>query len=145
MEKEKKYVHHQIHIDWSELDYFGHVNNVSFFKYIQSARVNFWDEIGLKEHHLKHREGPMLASCKCDFKHPLYFPGKVKIQSTVDFVKNTSFSFVHHLFDENDKPAAIATDIMVMYDFNADKKMEIPNWLRNQLHPFSETTPWNLD
>jgi acyl-CoA thioester hydrolase len=25
----------QLRLDWSELDYFGHVNNVSFFKYIR--------------------------------------------------------------------------------------------------------------
>ena len=57
----------ELRIDWSELDYFGHVNNVSFFKYIQAARVNYWDQIGLTKSHLETHIGPMLASCKCDF------------------------------------------------------------------------------
>src|SRR6476620_8340730 len=74
-----------LRIDWSELDYFGHVNNVSFFKYIQSARVNYWDTIGLSQSHLETNIGPILASCKCDFKQPLHFPGQVTIFSRVDF------------------------------------------------------------
>jgi len=31
-----------IRIDWSEMDLFGHVNNVMYFKYIQASRVNYW-------------------------------------------------------------------------------------------------------
>lgn len=42
----------QLRIDWSELDYFQHVNNVAFFKYIQASRVNYWDIIGLSKMHL---------------------------------------------------------------------------------------------
>ncbi|MCE3258723.1 MAG: hypothetical protein K0S12_364, partial [Bacteroidetes bacterium] len=31
----------KIQLDWSEMDLFGHVNNVAYFKYIQAARVNY--------------------------------------------------------------------------------------------------------
>lgn len=31
----------KLRIDWSDLDGYGHVNNVSIIKYLQSARVNF--------------------------------------------------------------------------------------------------------
>ncbi len=36
-----------LRIDWSELDVFGHVNNVAFNKYAQAARLNYVDTIGL--------------------------------------------------------------------------------------------------
>ena len=52
----------KLRIDWSELDYFGHVNNVSFYKYIQSSRINYWDQIGLRESHRKTNIGPLIAS-----------------------------------------------------------------------------------
>ncbi|GIV28450.1 MAG: hypothetical protein KatS3mg027_2264 [Bacteroidia bacterium] len=48
----------KLRIDWSELDYFGHVNNVSFFKYIQAGRVNYWEKIGLIEYYKQHKIGP---------------------------------------------------------------------------------------
>ncbi len=116
----------QLRIDWSELDYFGHVNNVSFFKYIQASRVNYWDKIGLTESHKNTNIGPMLASCKCDFKKPLFYPGQVTILARVDFIKNTSFSICHQIIDENGEIAAEAQDIMVMFDFNRNEKVVFP-------------------
>ena len=36
-----------LRVDWSEMDLFGHINNVMYAKYIQSARVNFVEKIGI--------------------------------------------------------------------------------------------------
>ena len=32
--------HISLRIDWSELDLFGHVNNIAFHKYAQTARLH---------------------------------------------------------------------------------------------------------
>lgn len=120
----------QLRIDWSELDLFGHVNNISFFKYIQAARVNYWEQIGLNKSYKETNIGPMLASCKCDFKSPLFFPGTVTIHSRVDFIKNTSFGISHQLFDQNGQLVAEALDIIVLFDFNQNIKQEIAADLR---------------
>ena len=37
-----------LRIDWSELDAYGHVNNVMIMKYMQAARVHYWEELGLQ-------------------------------------------------------------------------------------------------
>lgn len=126
-------IKHQLRIDWSELDYFKHVNNVSFFKYIQSARVNYWELIGLSQSHLQTGIGAMLASTKCDFKKPLMYPGTVTILSRIDFVKTTSFGF-HHLLLNNDQAiSAEAKDVMVMFDFTKNEKIPIPDWMREKI------------
>jgi acyl-CoA thioester hydrolase len=31
----------EIRIDWSEIDLFGHINNLAIMKYVQTARVRF--------------------------------------------------------------------------------------------------------
>lgn len=54
-----------LRIDWSETDAYKHVNNVTFIKYMQSARVNFWEETGLATYHTDTNKGPMLVSTKC--------------------------------------------------------------------------------
>lgn len=115
-----------LRIDWSELDYFGHVNNVSFYKYIQAARINYWDKIGLTKSHLETNIGAILASCKCDFKLPLYYPGQINILSRVDYIKNSSFSLCHRIIDENNNIAAEAQDVLVMFDFNLNEKISFP-------------------
>ncbi|MFZ1666135.1 MAG: acyl-CoA thioesterase [Flavobacteriales bacterium] len=123
----------ELRVDWSELDYFKHVNNVSFFKYIQSSRVNYWDKIGLTKLHKETNIGPMLASCKCDFKRPLFYPGNVTILCKVDFIKNTSFSIYHRLFDEKQQIVAEAVDIMVMFDFSRNEKVTFPKELKEKI------------
>ena len=120
----------QLRIDWSELDYFGHVNNVAFFKYVQASRVNYWDQIGLTQSHRETNIGPMLASSKCDFLRPLFYPGQILVQARVSFMKNTSFGISHQIIDDKGQVAAEAEDVMVMFDFTKNEKVPIPGELR---------------
>ncbi len=125
---------HTLRIDWSELDYFKHVNNVSFFKYIQSARVNYWDKVGITATHLQTNIGPMLASVNCEFKQPLFYPGQVTIVTTAEFIKTTSFGFHHRLLSDTGEVAAEAHDVMVMFDFNSNQKVPFPPTLRSLIN-----------
>lgn len=38
-----------LRIDWSDIDLLGHVNNVSYFRYIQASRVNYLELTGFLE------------------------------------------------------------------------------------------------
>lgn len=115
-----------LRIDWSEIDVFGHVNNVQILKYVQAARVACWEHIGLNAWHKETGQAPMVVSVKCDFKKPLYFPGKIKIISTPDILGNTSFGFLHQIFNEDGDLAAEARDVMVFYDFSTQEKCSLP-------------------
>lgn len=119
-----------LRIDWSELDIFGHVNNVSYFKYLQAARLNYWEKIGLWQHYEATKLGPMLASATCDFQRPLFYPGSIVIHSAVAFIKNTSFGMTHHILNDKGELAAAGADVMVMYDFNRNEKMPLPSRFR---------------
>ena len=119
-----------LRIDWSEMDLFGHVNNVSFFKYIQASRVNYWEKIGLTKMHSETNIGPMLASTSCRFKKPLFYPGNIVIQARVDYIRNSSFCIQHRILDEKGEVAAEAEDIVVMFDFNKNEKVSFPSELR---------------
>ena len=120
----------ELRIDWSELDLFGHVNNVAFFKYIQAARVNYWEKSGLDQLFKASNHGPILASCQCNFKLPLFYPGIVKVETHCVFIRNTSFSFQHQLHNDKGEMVAEASDIIVMYDFNKNEKMAFPSAIK---------------
>ncbi|MDF2449225.1 MAG: acyl-CoA thioesterase [Bacteroidota bacterium] len=64
-----------LRIDWSELDLFGHVNNVAFHKYAQAARLEFVSAAGLMELYNTHKIGFLVAETNCRFKKELLFPG----------------------------------------------------------------------
>ena len=119
-----------LRIDWSELDLFGHVNNVMFFKYIQASRVNYWEACNLLQHYEDDQIGPMLLSCNCQFKKPLFFPGNITVQARVEFIKNTSFGLHHQILNEAKEIVAEANDVIVMYDYKKSGKVSFPASVR---------------
>lgn len=110
----------QLHLrlDWSEVDMFGHINNVSFFKYIQASRVNYWEVCGFSKTFAETGIGPMLLSTGCRFIQPLFYPGNITVQACVQFIKNTSFGIRHRILNDKGELAAEAEDVIVVFDFN---------------------------
>jgi acyl-CoA thioester hydrolase len=121
----------KLRIDWSELDLFGHVNNVMFMKYVQAARVNYWEQSGIYHEFKENKIGPMLVSTACQFKKQLMYPGEVTIRSGMEFIKNTSFSIHHKIFDQHGDVVAEAQDVIVMFDFNKNEKTAVPQVMRD--------------
>ena len=122
-----------IRIDWSELDYLGHVNNVSYFKYIQSARVHYFELIGLTEMYLETRVGAILLNMSCDFILPLFYPGHIIIQAGMEFIKNTSFGMKFRILNDKGELAAEAKDVLVMFDYNKNEKIPFPESLKQKI------------
>lgn len=122
-----------LRIDWSELDLFGHVNNVAYMKYVQASRVNYWEKIGLTKMYEETKRGPMLASTSCRFRKPLFYPGNITVEARVSFIKNTSFGIQHRIINEQNETVAEAEDVIVMFDFNANEKVLFPDELRKRV------------
>lgn len=123
----------KLRLDWSEMDMFGHINNVSYFKYIQASRVNYWEAIGLTKWHQDTGAGPMLLATTCSFKKPLFYPGNIIVESRVDFIKNTSFGIHHRIIDVSHEIAAEADDVIVLYNFKTQEKVPFPDELRRKV------------
>ena len=128
----------ELRIDWSEIDLFGHVNNLAILKYVQAARVNYLEAIGLMQSQAETRIGPILASTGCQFRKPLFYPGQVTAYSTVDAIKSSSFRIHHTLYNGRDEVIADAQDIIVLFDFHKQHKLTIPGELRERTKWFAE-------
>ena len=136
MEAETYKLELQLRIDWSDLDMYKHVNNISFMRYMQSGRVNFWEASGIYEMYENSNMGTMLVSTHCDFKKSLYYPGKAIVKTKLDFIKNSSFGLKHLILDEANEVCAEGKDVVVCYDFDKDKTFKIPEDLREKLSEF---------
>ena len=133
----------ELRIDWSEIDSFGHVNNLSILKYVQAARVNYLEIIGLMQMQATIKIGPILASTTCQFRKPLFYPGQVTIYTNVDNVKNSSFHVQYQIMNNKKELVAEAQDIIVFYDFNLNAKLSIPNEIKEKIAELEETDFWN--
>ncbi|MDT0689937.1 thioesterase family protein [Salegentibacter sp. F188] len=126
----------EIRIDWSDLDLYQHVNNVSFMRYLQSGRVNFWEATGIYENYNNSNRGTMLVSTHCNFKKSLYYPGKAIVKTRLGYIKNSSFSLNHLVLNEDGEICAEGEDVVVCYDFDENKTFRIPEELRAILKKF---------
>lgn len=122
-----------LRIDWSELDVFGHVNNVMFMKYVQAARLHYVEHIGLMALHRAENIGFMVAETTCQFKKSLHFPGNVHLLTKPISTANTSFVLEHHITNDENQIVAIATDVLVVYDFGKHEKCLIPEAIKQRM------------
>lgn len=121
---------YKIKIDWADLDLFGHVNNVAFFKYVQSARVNYCESIGLTSLNNNDQLSFMVASSLCRFKKPLFYPNQITVFSKVDWIKNSSFQLSYLLVNSDEELVAEAEDVLVVFDHHTKTKTLISSDLR---------------
>lgn len=131
----------ELRIDWSEMDSLGHINNLAILKYIQSARVNYIEAIGLMQPHSEVNKGPILASTNCQFLKTLFYPGQVTIYSKVDYIKNTSFKMQHIIYNDKNEIAAEVQDILVMYDFDKNTKIPVSDEIRSRIETLEKMIP----
>ncbi|MGA2082420.1 MAG: acyl-CoA thioesterase [Holophaga sp.] len=123
----------RLRIDWSDLDPFGHVNNLAILRYTQTARVHFMEEMDMMKAKVEAGISAVLASTTCQFRKQLFYPGNVTVQSWIDQVNNTSFHIRHKVLNEAQEIVAEVQDVLVMFDFNRNAKLRIPQEFRDRM------------
>jgi len=122
-----------LRLDWSEMDSFGHINNVMFFKFIQASRMNFWEHVGLVGNYYKDKIGPILVSSGCQFSKPLFYPDNITVEVRLEFIKTTSLGLYHRILNGKNELSAEAHDVIVLYDFAKNEKVTISDELREAM------------
>lgn len=122
-----------IRLDWSEMDMFQHINNVSYFKFTQANRINILEQVGLIELHQNTGVGPTLGHTSCQFIQPLFFPGNITVKSYISAIKTTSFVIIHEILNDKNELCAKAEDVLVVYDYKNESKQTIPSSIKKKL------------
>lgn len=123
----------ELRIDFSDLDLYRHVNNLTFIRFMQSGRVNLWEVTGLSDMFDEQNKGAILVSSHCDFKRSLYYPGTAIVKTKVAFLKNSSFGIDHIILNNEGEICATGHDVAACYDFNSNTTFSIPAELREIL------------
>jgi len=124
----------EIPVAWGEMDSMGHVNNIIYFRYFESARMVYLKRIGFLEEKDRTGVGPILASTRCDFRKPLVFPDKISVGVRVDDIEADRFVTYYRLVSHKlGKVAAEGEGLVVCYDYENRKKAEIPDSIRTAI------------
>ena len=129
--QEKKLFHTStMPIRWGDMDAMGHVNNTLYFRYLEIARLEWFDRVGCPVNPAG--EGPVIANAFCNFHKQLEYPGDIVVKMYVSAPGRSSFeSWV--TIERVDSPGVVyasggATTVWV--DFPKQKSVPMPEWFR---------------
>jgi acyl-CoA thioester hydrolase len=124
----------EIPIAWGDMDYFRHVNNIVFFRYFESARIEYLERIYFRELAEDDPVGPILASTGCRFRRPLTWPDTVAVGARVVEVGEDRFSMAYRLVSRKSGEVAAEGDgVLVSFDYAARKKVPLPERVRRAI------------
>lgn len=124
----------EIPVAWGEMDALGHVNNIVYFRYFESARIAYFEKIKYMEFMNQTGIGPILAATQCKFKIPLSYPDKVSIGARISRIEEDRFVMEYCVVSHSlQKMAAEGQGMVVSYNYRENKKTPIPPEIRQRI------------
>ncbi len=115
-------------IRWGDLDALGHVNNVIYFQFCESARIAYFETIGFDQFKDAPTDGPGMVSANLNFRRQLHYPGDVRVHANAIAVGEKSFTLRYVLRDLADQAIVADGDsVCVWVDYAAAKAKRLPD------------------
>jgi acyl-CoA thioester hydrolase len=107
----------QVAMRWSDMDAYGHVNNVQFLTYVEEARVEMFKSVPLSGID-QVEAGILVASSQITYVKPLlHRHAPVPIDVWVTRIGGASFGLAYEVHDDDGTVYARASSLLVPYDF----------------------------
>lgn len=119
----------KLQIRYGDLDTLGHVNNAVYLTYFELGRVLFFRK------HLKQFDEKnvsfVIARIEVDFKKSITMDRDVFLETSIESVGNTSFTFSHRITNE-DGTELYSTGKVVAVSIDGNRNpVKVPDELRN--------------
>ncbi|MDN4073133.1 acyl-CoA thioesterase [Fictibacillus terranigra] len=122
----------ELTVRFCETDALGHINNTSYFIYLEEARIRCFESLGLDMN--TNEWSFILASTKCDFMAQGYFNDRLLVRTGVCKIGTKSFTLVHEIYkEETEELVARGNAVIVYFDFKKQQTANIPDFLRDAL------------
>ncbi|WP_211198077.1 acyl-CoA thioesterase [Permianibacter fluminis] len=126
-------------VAWGEMDAFQHVNNVVYFRYFESARIEYGRLVHLLDDKETSGIGPILAATNARYKRPVLFPDQLLIGVTVSRIGSDRFWQNYRIYSVNQQ--AITTEgeaEIVLFDYRNQRKAAVPAELRQRMEALEQ-------
>jgi len=111
-------------IRWADMDMLGHVNNASYFRYFEQARIEW--VYGLQQPGKAYSgTGPVIVNASCTFLQPLVYPGEVEVRMYLGEPGRTSVGTFYEILKDGAKYADGAAKI-VWIDLATGRSVPLP-------------------
>jgi acyl-CoA thioester hydrolase len=121
-------------VRFGDLDAMGHLNNVEFLRYFETARIAFMQQ-ALPGHAPGRRTfGFIFAECCINYRSPASFDEDIRIFVRPAGLKRSSLRLDFEMRCEgDDRLVAEGYGVLVGYDYEGEKAQPIPEEVRERL------------
>ena len=119
-----------IPIRWGDMDAMGHVNNASYFRYLETLRIEWFRSIGCQP--AAEGSGPIIINAFCSFIRQLQYPGDLLARHYSGAVGRSTFD-TYATLERLDQPGEVHASggaTVVWSDFKAQKSVPLPDHIR---------------
>ena len=118
-------------IRWGDMDAMGHVNNAQYFRYLETARIDWMHGMGLNPDPAG--QGPVIVNAFCNFYQQLAYPDEVLLKMFVSDPARTTFE-TWATMERVTQPGVICAaggGTVIWVDFPRQKAAALPDWIRS--------------
>lgn len=118
-------------VAWGDMDAYGHVNNVVYFRYFEQARIAYLDRIGWLRLKEEAGLGPIVAATSARYRKPLTYPDRLYVAAKAVDILDDRVRFLYRLASTRLQTIAAEGDVLVVsYDYRRSQKTPIPEAIR---------------
>lgn len=124
----------EIRVAWGEMDAFQHVNNTQFFRYFESARVQYFDNLNILDYMNNYARGPILASTNAKFLAPVTYPDTLSVGIRSLHLESGRITQEYAVWShEASRLVAKGESLLVFFDYKAGRPCDIPQALMESI------------
>ena len=125
---DRKLVHvENIPVRWGDMDAMGHVNNTVYFRYMEQARIA-WFESLVPQAEQWGEVSIVIVNASCNFRRPINYPGTVEVKVFAGAPGGSSVGTFYELLVDTETYADGAAT--VVFVDREQKPLRIPERIR---------------
>jgi acyl-CoA thioester hydrolase len=121
-----------VELRFRDMDAVGHVNNVVYLTYMETARIQWWIEVtGRRDFR---NFGMILARTEIDYRAPASWGDRLEVGVRCASMRRSSFVLEFRVAEpDGGRVFADARKVLVHYDYEAGRSVPLPPALREKL------------
>lgn len=123
-----------ITVAWGEMDAFQHVNNVSYIRYFESARIAYLEALGQEAKITNNTVGPILADIYTRYRRPVVYPDTLITGTRISELEEFGFIMEYQAFSEQQQTVTtLGKSRIVMIDYSTNQKVALKDCVLGEI------------
>ncbi|OEY97288.1 acyl-CoA thioesterase [Acinetobacter qingfengensis] len=124
------------HISWGDMDAFNHVNNVQYYRYIENARIGYFERLN----QIQTEFYTVVSSSSCRYLRPVTYPDILAIGVNVEEIRSSAFRMTYQLYSEKQQTLVAQGEVVVVcMDAKTQQKTTIPEYFKQAIIELEKT------